>query len=62
MYYTEQNQELSEFYGEENDRVVLYTRLPRELKMALEEDAKLHKRSTSSHLEFILEQKFNREK
>tara|TARA_R110002012_G_scaffold51785_5_gene133483 strand:- start:3436 stop:3624 length:189 start_codon:yes stop_codon:yes gene_type:complete len=62
MYYTEQNQELSEFYGDESDRVVLYTRLPRELKMALEEDAKLHKRSTSSHLEFILEQKYNKEK
>jgi len=62
MYYTEQNQELSEFYSDESDRVVLYTRLPKELKLALEEDAKLHKRSTSSHLEFILEQKYNKEK
>ena len=60
MYYTEQNQELSDWLDDEAGRVVLYTRLPKQLKMALEADAKLHKRSTSSHLEFILEQKYKK--
>tara|TARA_B100000214_G_scaffold138809_1_gene99092 strand:- start:497 stop:685 length:189 start_codon:yes stop_codon:yes gene_type:complete len=62
MYYTEKNQELSDWLNDETGRVVLYTRLPKQLKMALENDARLHKRSTSSHLEFILEQRFNKEK
>tara|TARA_Y100001958_G_C21097005_1_gene448257 strand:+ start:280 stop:468 length:189 start_codon:yes stop_codon:yes gene_type:complete len=62
MYYTEENQELSDWIKDESDRVVLYTRLPKQLKIALENDARLHKRSTSSHLEFILEQRFNKEK
>lgn len=62
MYYTEKNQELSDWLDDETGRVVLYTRLPKQLKMALENDARLHKRSTSSHLEFILEQRFNKEK
>ena len=58
MYYTETNQELSESLDNETGRVVLYTRLPKRLKIALEDDARLHKRSTSSHLEYLLEQKY----